>query len=75
MATKTKKIKASGRFKSGYGTNVRGRLNKVEALQRKKQICPYCSKPGVERQSAGIWNCRKCGKKFASHSYYLEKQA
>jgi len=73
MASKTKKIKASGRFGSGYGTRVRKRINKIEGVQRKKQICPYCSKPGVKRVAAGIWHCKKCGKRFAGPAYTLEK--
>lgn len=75
MTAKKKKIQASGRFGSGYGTRVRKRLNKIETLQRKKQICPYCSKSGVKRESAGIWNCKKCKKRFAGPAYHLEKQA
>lgn len=72
MAAKKKKIQASGRFGSGYGTNVRSKLNKIELLQRKKQVCPHCSKLGVKRESSGIWNCKKCGKRFASGAYYLK---
>lgn len=71
MASGTKKVKASGRFGAGYGTRVRKKLNAVESLQRKKQKCPYCEKLGVKRVSSGIWNCSKCGKRFASKAYVL----
>jgi len=73
MAAKKKKIQASGRFGSGYGTRVRKKINEIEAAQRKKQICPLCSKPGVKRQSAGIWSCRKCNKKFTGPAYVLSR--
>lgn len=73
MASKKKKIKASGRFGSGYGTRVRGRLNKIEGFQRKKQVCKFCSKAGVKRESAGIWHCPKCDKRFAGHAYFIGK--
>ena len=73
MAAKKKKIKASGRFGAGYGTRVRKKLNLIEANQRKKQICPHCLKPAAKRQAAGIWHCRKCGKRFAGHAYTLIK--
>ena len=72
MATKTKKAKASGRFGARYGKTVRGRLNKVEDKQRKKQKCPLCERLGAKRLSKGIWKCSKCNKKFASDTYYLE---
>ncbi len=75
MSTRTKKVKAAGRFGAGYGTNIRKRLNSIEFLQRKKQLCPFCNKPGVSRMAMGIWNCEKCGKKFSGHAYHLEKQA
>jgi len=71
MAAKKKKIKAAGRFGSGYGTRIRKKLNEIEAVQRKKQKCPYCSKHGVKRQAAGIWICNKCNKKFAGSAYFL----
>ena len=71
MATKTKKVKAAGRFGAKYGKRVRARLSEVESKQRVKQKCPFCGKIGVKRLSKGIWECPKCGKKFASDVYYL----
>ena len=70
---RTKKVKASGRYKVGYGTRVRVKLVAVESKQRKKQICPFCKKPTAKRKSAGIWNCKKCGKNFAGGAYYLNQ--
>lgn len=74
MASKTKKIKAAGKFSSSGGTNIRKEFNAIEAVQRKKQICPHCNRPGVKRIAAGIWNCKKCGKTFAHGAYSLNKQ-
>jgi large subunit ribosomal protein L37Ae len=73
MPSKTKKSKSAGRFGARYGRYVRTKLIEVESKQRKKQNCPYCKKPGVKRISKGIWHCMKCGKKFASNTYYLNK--
>jgi large subunit ribosomal protein L37Ae len=73
MPTKTKKARQSGRFGSRYGKTVRAKLNKVEAKQRKKQKCPFCSKVGIKRVSKGIWKCPRCDKKFASDVYHLEE--
>ena len=69
---KTKKIKAAGKYGSRHGISVRKRFNIIEGKQRKKQICPLCKKGRAKRISKGIWHCKKCGKKFASHAYYLE---
>ena len=60
------------KFGARYGKTVRTRLIKVESKQRKKQNCPYCKKLGVKRMSKGIWYCKKCDKKFASDTFYLE---
>ena len=73
MPSKSKKTKASGRFGARYGRRVRVKTANVEEKQRKKQVCPYCKKPGVKRLSKGIWKCGKCGKKFASDTYYINE--
>ena len=72
MPTKSKKTKSAGRFGPRYGKRVRNKLVKIEEKQRIKQKCPFCGKKGVKRLSKGIWYCKKCGKKFASDTYYLE---
>ena len=74
MTTKSKKTKSAGRFGARYGKKVKDKLVKVEVKQRVKQKCPFCKKLGVKRVSKGIWNCKKCGKKFASNTYYLDEE-
>ncbi len=71
MPSKLKKSKSAGRFGARYGRAVRMKVVGVEQKQRKKQKCPHCGKLGVKRLSKGIWHCRKCNKKFASDTYYL----
>ena len=71
--SKKKKTKAAGRFGARYGRRVRTKIAKIESLQRKKQQCLFCN--GIaKRLSKGIWKCKKCGKKFASHTYILPKK-
>jgi large subunit ribosomal protein L37Ae len=72
MPTKSKKTKSAGRFGARYGKRVRNKIVSVEIKQKKKQKCPYCGKLGVKRLSKGIWHCKKCNKKFASNTYYLD---
>jgi large subunit ribosomal protein L37Ae len=70
---KTKKVKAAGRFGTRYGRRVRTKIAEVETPQRKKQECLFCN--GIaKRLSKGIWKCKKCNKKFASHTYTLPKK-
>ena len=70
----TKKIKSAGRFGARYGKKAKSKIVDVEKKQRLKQKCPFCKKLGVKRVSKGIWKCtrKKCNKKFASDTYYLE---
>jgi large subunit ribosomal protein L37Ae len=67
---KTKKVKAAGRYGARYGRAVRVKIAEIESIQRKKQNCIFCNGT-AKRLSKGIWLCKKCGKKFASHTYYL----
>jgi large subunit ribosomal protein L37Ae len=71
MATRTKKVKSSGRFGARYGSTVRARVVQIEVKQRKKQKCPYCKKLKAKRLSKGIWKCSMCNKKFASDVFHL----
>ena len=74
MASKTKKIKAFGKFGAGYGVRVRKSYNQVEAMQRKRQVSPFYEKARAKRIAAGIWRCLKTGKVFAGHAYHLEEK-
>ncbi len=57
------------RFGARYGKTTKDKFGAVEAAQRKLYKCPSCSRTQVKRLSTGIWQCRKCGHKFASKAY------
>lgn len=69
---KTKKASPSAKFGSRYGKSVREKYAEIEKKRIATKKCPYCNQDKLKRQSVGIWLCKKCGKKFASQSYYLE---
>ena len=73
MGSKTKKIKAAGKFGAGYGVRVRKKYNAIEAIQRKAQPSPFHPRGRAKRIAAGIWKCTKTGKVFAGPAYALEK--
>jgi len=70
---KTKIVGAAGRFGARYGQRVKRKIAKIESKQRKTQQCPFCKGP-AKRKANAIWECKKCKKVFASHSYYLEEE-
>lgn len=69
MAKRTKKVGPAGRYKARYGVRSRNRIRNVEVVQRQKHICPSCGHQSVKRVDTSIWQCRKCGVKFAGGSY------
>jgi large subunit ribosomal protein L37Ae len=71
MSSRTKKSKAFGKFGVGYGVRVKGIYNKMEVIQRKRQISPFYAKAKVKRMAYGIWKCMKTGKIFAGNAYSI----
>lgn len=69
----TKLLKSAGRFGVRYGVMVKRKTAEIEAKQRIKQICPFCGGRAV-RTSKGIWNCKRCEKRFAGHAYFLDSK-
>ena len=69
MAKRTKKVGPAGRLGSRYGVRARTRVRNVELIQKAKHICPGCGHQKVKRLSTSIWQCGKCGIKFAGGAY------
>lgn len=65
----TKKVGSAGRFGARYGRRTRHKIVDIEKRQRKKQKCPHCNKLQLKRLASGIWQCKKCGAKFAGGAY------
>ncbi|MHC1599048.1 MAG: 50S ribosomal protein L37ae [Candidatus Methanofastidiosia archaeon] len=58
-----------GRFGSRYGRKIRKRVSSIEQRMRQKHLCPSCGRKSVKRTSTAIWECKKCGAKFAGGAY------
>jgi len=63
---------SSGRFGPRYGRYIRKRVNEIETVSKAVHVCPRCDTEAVTRKGTGIWECRKCGFKFAGGAYAPE---
>ena len=75
MAKRTKKVGPAGRFQARYGVRARTRVRNIELTQKAKHICPSCGHKKVKRISTSIWQCGKCGIKFAGGAYNPRTQS
>jgi large subunit ribosomal protein L37Ae len=67
--SKGKISRSAGRFGPRYGRFIRKRVVEVEEISRATHACPSCDQVAVRRKGTGIWECRKCGYKFAGGAY------
>lgn len=66
---KKKKVGSAGRFGARYGKRIRTLVAETEKMQRQRYLCQKCGMLYVQRVAAGIWECKKCGAKFAGRAY------
>ncbi|PSP75284.1 50S ribosomal protein L37ae [Halobacteriales archaeon QS_1_68_20] len=63
---------SAGRFGARYGRVARKRVADIEEDMRADHACPDCGAERVSRQGTGIWQCGRCGYKFAGGTYRPE---
>lgn len=69
---KARRTGSAGRFGARYGRVARKRISEIEADMRDKHACPECGEKKISRQGTGIWECGKCGHRFAGGTYRPE---
>jgi large subunit ribosomal protein L37Ae len=57
------------RLRTRGGAAIQKRWTRIMLQMDQKHKCPNCASPTVKREAAGIWNCSKCGFKFAGGAY------
>ncbi len=75
QAAKGKVVGSAGRFGCRYGRFTRKRVTDIERISRAAHRCPHCDMESVHRKGTGIWECRKCGYKFAGGAYQPQTPA
>lgn len=67
---KTKVTTIAARFGARYGSSLRKRWRDVMLRRYAKYTCPYCgTEKKMLRLAFGIWQCPKCGVKWAGAAY------
>lgn len=69
---KAQNVGSAGRFGARYGRVARSRVTDIESEMNKDHTCPDCGTDAVSRQGTGIWECARCGHKFAGGTYRPE---
>ena len=57
----------------GFGKKIRASENAAKKKASKSYKCPSCSRVDVNRVSSGVWQCKKCRKKFASGAFEFKQ--
>lgn len=66
---RAKKVGSTGRLGPRYGTRARKLVLEVERKLRQRYRCPNCGAVKVKRVGTSIWQCGRCGVKFAGAVY------
>ncbi len=69
MSKRTKKVGPTGWMGPRYGIRIRRRVLEIDRARSKKAACPRCSTVTLHRVASGIFECRRCGTRFASGAY------
>ena len=67
-----KKVGSTRGLEARYGATVRKRYIAVVTSLKKAHKCPKCGSASVQRQSVGVWGCKKCGVVFTGGAYVPE---
>ena len=69
MSKRTKKVGNTGWMGPRYGIRIRRRVLDLDRARGHASACPRCSTVTVARVASGVFECRRCGTKFASGAY------
>jgi large subunit ribosomal protein L37Ae len=69
MSKRTKKVGNTGWMGPRYGIRIRRRVLELDRARGLDAACPRCSTITVARVASGVFECRRCGTKFASGAY------
>ena len=72
MSQRTKKVGPAGWMGPRYGIRIRRRVLEIDRAAGRSSPCPRCSTVTLHRVASGIFECRRCGTRFASNAYVFQ---
>ena len=72
MTQRTKKVGPTGWMGPRYGIRIRRRIVEVDRVRSAASPCPRCSTVTLRRVASGIFECSRCGTRFASNAYAFQ---
>jgi large subunit ribosomal protein L37Ae len=69
MSKRTKKVGNTGWMGARYGIRIRRRVLEIDAIKRARSACPKCATVTLQRVASGVYECARCGNRFASGAY------
>ncbi|MHB8351605.1 MAG: eL43 family ribosomal protein [Thermoplasmata archaeon] len=69
MSKRTKKVGNTGWMGPRYGIRIRRRVLEIDRIKISRSACPQCATTTIARVASGVYECRRCGNRFASGAY------
>ena len=69
MSKRTEKVGPTGWMGPRYGIRIRRRVVEIDRVRTASSTCPRCATVTVRRVASGIFECSRCGTRFASNAY------
>lgn len=66
---RTKKVGAAGKYGPRYGLKDRRLAAEIETEKSGRKACLSCGDKKLKRVGTGIWECSKCGSRYAGRAY------
>jgi large subunit ribosomal protein L37Ae len=72
VSHRTKKVGSTGWMGPRYGIRIRRRVLEIDRARGPAAPCPRCSTVTLRRVASGVFECRRCGTRFASNAYVFQ---
>jgi large subunit ribosomal protein L37Ae len=72
MSKRTKKVGSTAWMGPRYGIRIRRRVLDIDRTRSRAAACPRCSTVTLHRVASGIFECRRCGTRYASNAYVFQ---